>query len=340
VSRSGDDDHRGLGWAHGALTVQRLGAMLAPLTFVLADGRQVSPFHIAPWADEPEAEALPGLLRKLRGEWPCMPFGYSVPADGWPDAWSRVMGPPEHDEEAHGHSSNHDWTWVDGDSRSLSLTLDYPASSPVARVERTVTPDPAAPAVDIEFTVVVRRACRLPIGLHPVFRLPMQTGAAEVELGTFDHGRTYPDDVEPGAPLFAKDATFSSLSAVPARAGGTVDASRLPLAADTEELLQIQGLDGTVALANHAEGYRVRLSWQKEHFPSLLLWYSNRGRKAFPWNGRHVAIGVEPICSPFGLGPATAVADNPIAQSGVPTALEFTPERPFTTRYRIEAAPL
>jgi len=340
VSGSGDDDHRGLGWAHGALTVQRLGAMLAPLTFVLADGRQVSPFHIAPWADEPEAEALPGLLRKLRGEWPCMPFGYSVPPDGWPDAWSRVMGPPEPDEEAHGHSSNHDWTWVDGDSRSLSLTLDYPSSSAVARVERTVTPDPAAPAVDIEFTVVVRRACRLPIGLHPVFRLPMQTGAAELKLGTFDHGRTYPDDVEPGAPLFAKDATFSSLSAVPARAGGTVDASRLPLSADTEELLQIQGLDGTVALTNHAEGYRVRLSWQKEHFPSLLLWYSNRGRKAFPWNGRHVAIGVEPICSPFGLGPATATADNPIAQSGVPTALEFTPERPFTTRYRIEAAPL
>ncbi len=340
MSKAGSDEYRGLGWAHGALTVQRLGAMLAPLTFVLADGRQVSPFHIAPWADEPEAEALPGILRKLRGEWPCMPFGYSVPADGWSDAWSRVMGSPEPDEEAHGHSSNHDWTWVDGDGRSLSLTLDYPASSPVARVERTVTPDPAAPAVDIEFTVVVRRACRLPIGLHPVFRLPMQTGAAELELGAFDHGRTYPDDVEPGAPLFAKDTRFSSLSAVPARAGGTVDASRLPLAADTEELLQIQGLDGTVALANHAEGYRVRLSWQKEHFPSLLLWYSNRGRKAFPWSGRHVAIGVEPICSPFGLGPATAIADNPIAQSGVLTALEFTHEHPFTTRYRIEAVPL
>ena len=116
---------------------------------------------------------------------------------------------------------------------------------------------------------------------------------------------------------------------MPARAGGLVDASRLPLAADTEELLQIEGLDGTAALANRADGYRVRLSWQKEHFPSLLLWYSNRGRKAAPWNGRHVAIGIEPICSPFGLGPATALADNPIARSGIPTALEFLPERPF-----------
>jgi len=340
VKKAGADDYRGLGWAHGALTVQRLGAMLAPVTFVLADGRQVSPFHIAPWADEPGSEVLPGILKKLRGEWPCVPFGYSVPAEGWPDNWSIVMGPPEPGEEVHGHSSNHDWTWLEGDGCSLSLALDYPASSPVARVERTVTPDPAAPAVDIVFSIFVRRACRLPIGLHPVFRLPAEAGAAELELGAFDHGRTYPDDVEPGAALFAKDATFDRLTAVPARTGGTVDASRLPLAADTEELLQVQGLDGTVALANHSEGYRVKLSWQKEHFPSLLLWYSNRGRNALPWNGRHVSIGIEPICSPFGLGPATAIADNPIAQSGVPTALEFSPERPFVTRYRIEAAPL
>ena len=46
-----------------------------------------------------------------------------------------------------------------------------------------MTPDPSAPAIDIEFNIVVRRACRLPIGLHPVFRLPAQTGAARLELG-------------------------------------------------------------------------------------------------------------------------------------------------------------
>jgi hypothetical protein len=335
-----DDAYRGLGWAHGALTIQRLGAMLAPVTFLLADGRQVSPMHIAPWSQEPEAEALPGILRKLRGEWPCAPFGYSVPAEGWPEGWARMMGPPEAGEEIHGHGSNHDWTWREGSGASLSLRLGYPEDSPVEHVERTVTPDPSAPAIDIEFRVAVRRPCRLPIGLHPVFRLPAQTGAARLEFGAFDLGRTYPSDVEPGAALFAKDTTFAELTGVPARTGGRVDASRLPLAAETEELLQIEGLDGMAALANHAEGYRVKLSWQKEHFPSLLLWYSNRGRKAAPWKGRHLAIGIEPICSPFGLGPAIARADNPIARSGVATALEFSPETPFVTRYRIEASAL
>ncbi|PZV36577.1 hypothetical protein [Mesorhizobium kowhaii] len=334
------DEHRGLGWAHGALTVQRLGAMLAPVTFLLADGRKVSPMHIAPWSNEPGAEALPGILRRLRGEWPCVPFGYSVPADGWPEDWAAVMGPPEPDEEVHGHGSNHDWTWRDTGGASLSLVLAYPPGSPVERVERTVRPDPSAPAIDIEFKIVVRRACRLPIGLHPVFRLPAETGAATLELGSFDEGRTYPHDVEPGAALFARNKAVFELIGVPARTGGVINASLLPLAADTEELLQIEGVDGMAALANHEDGYRVELSWQKEHFPSLLLWYSNRGRKAAPWNGRHVAIGIEPICSPFGLGPATALADNPIAQSGIATALEFSPERPFVTRYRIEASAL
>ena len=337
---AGPDAYRGLGWAHGALTVQTLGAMMAPVTFLLPDGRQVSPLHVAPWATEASAEALPGILRKLRGDFSCVPFGYSVSGDGWPDEWASIMGAAGQDEEVHGRSSNHAWQWGDCDAHSLSLTLDYPEPSPILRVTRKLTPDPDATAVDIEFRIVARRPCRTPIGLHPVFRLPQETGAATLELGTFAVGRTYPDTVEPGAALFARDQTFTDIAAVPARSGGPVDASRLPFAQDTEELLQIEGLDGSVSLANHAENYRVRLRWQTEHFPSLLLWYSNRGRKAEPWNGRHLALGIEPVCSPFGMGPATALADNPIARSGVATAIKLSPDRPFVTRYRIEAEAL
>ena len=335
-----NDNYRGLGWARGALTVQRLGAMLAPVTFALADGRQVSPLHIAPWAGEPEAQEQPGILRRMRGDWPCAPFGYSVESEGWAADWAATMGPAEADEEVHGYCSNHDWRWREAPDGSLRLSIDYPAASPIARVERSVTPDSNAAAVDLEFSIIVRRRCRLPIGLHPVFRLPNQAGAARLELGRFDCARTYPGTVEPSAPMFAMNQIFHDLAAVPGRDGKTIDASRLPFAADTEELLQIEGLNGSVALANDAEGYRVRLTWRTEHFPSLLLWISNRGRKFAPWNGRHLALGIEPVCSPFGLGPATAVADNPIARSGVPTAREFSPDAPFATRYRIEAEPL
>jgi hypothetical protein len=80
----------------------------------------------------------------------------------------------------------------------------------------------------------------------------------------------------------------------------------------------------------------VQLRWQVEHFPSLLLWFSNRGRKVSPWNGRHLAIGIEPVCSPFGLSATTAIAHNPIAALGTPTAHALVPDETFVTRYRIE----
>jgi hypothetical protein len=49
---------------------------------------------------------------------------------------------------------------------------------------------------------------------------------------------------------------------------------------------------------------------------------------------------MEPICSPFGLGRVTALADNPIAASGTPTAQQFRAGQEFVTRYRIAAESL
>ena len=296
--------------------------------------------HVAPWAEEPVAAGLPGILQRLRGEWPCVPFGYTVTDPTAPAEWARLNGLSEPGEEIHGHSSNHPWSWEEGDGTSLRLAIDYPAGSPVRRLVRTITPDPNAPAVAIELRVEIRDACRLPFGLHPTFRLPAEAGAAHIEPAAFAEGRTYPGTVEPSAPLFAIDRAFASLKSVPGRDGGSIDASRLPFSDDTEELLQLNGIDGIVALANEADGHRVRLTWQKEHFPSLLLWISNRGRKTAPWNGRHVALGMEPICSPFGLGPAVARADNPMTKAGTSTAREFAAGEVFTTCYRIEAEAL
>lgn len=337
---SGPDEVRGLGWGHGCLAVQRLGAMIGPLTFLLPDGRQISPMQVAPWASEPRSADLPGILQQLRGEWPCVPFGYAVPAGGWPDDWQAVLQPADASEEMHGHGSNHRWNWADSAPGSLRLCIDYPAASPVSRLERVITSDPNAAAVDFELHVHVRAACRLPFGLHPTFRLPAAPAAARLEPGAFDHGLTYPSTVEPGAALFASNRRFADLSAVPKRDGGLHDATHLPLAGDVEELLQLNGASGLAGLANLSEGYRVRVRWQVAHLPSLLLWISNRGRKFYPWSGRHLAVGIEPICAPFGLGPATATADNPIARSGIPTARDFAAGEHFVTRYRIEAEPL
>jgi len=158
-------------WDRGEATMQSLGAMLAPIVFRLPSGREVQPMQIAPWADEAGGEELPGVLRRLRGEWPCVPFG--VTPDRSPSDWPQHLR-PEPDEEAHGHGSNHEWQ-LDG---ALVARIAYPAASPVVRLERRVAPVIGEARVDIELTIVARRGCRLPIGLHPTFRLPAETGAA------------------------------------------------------------------------------------------------------------------------------------------------------------------
>lgn len=334
--------YQALGWAHGSCTVQQLGAMIGPAVFLLPDGRQVSPLQVAPWAGTPGTKDLPGILQRLRGEWPCVPFGYSVPAaSDTPTDWAPLLGPAEPDEEVHGHSSNQLWNWAgSGSDGSITLQIDYPASSPVRRIERIIRPDPDAPAIDFILLIETRAACRLPLGLHFTFRLPDAPGAARIEPAAFRIGRTYPGTVEPGASAFAVGRLFDRLDRVPDRDGSTTDATRVPFGHPVEELLQLDGTAGTAALANTAENWRARISWDADVFPSLLLWYSNRGRTAAPWNGRHLALGMEPICSPFGFGPATARADNPVSCGGTATARAFAAGETFETRYRLAVEPL
>ena len=334
-----DEAYRGRGWEHGAFVVQRYAGMLAPITFVLGDGRQVSPMQIAPWTGEPEDH--PGVNKKLRGDWACVPFG-SSPATwaGWPDAWASVMGKPEPWEMLHGFGSNNNWTWLDDDGLSIRLAIDCPRDNPVKRLERTVTPDRNGPAVDIELKVEVWEDVELPFGVHPTFRLPTTPGGARIEPGAYREARTYPTVFEPGASRFANNVVFKDLAAVPTEMGSTIDATRIPFVDDGEDFILLNGIDGTAALANLVEGYRVRLSWQPEHFPSLGLWLTNKGRKSPPWNGRHLAIGMEPICSPYGLGPSTARANNPVRAAGTPTSHPFKAATPLVTKYRIAAEAL
>lgn len=76
-----------LRWDCGEATLQSLGGMLGPVRFYLEDGRSISPLHVAPWDDEDMSDQ-PGVLRRLRGDWPCIPFGVA-PHRQLPHPWSK-----------------------------------------------------------------------------------------------------------------------------------------------------------------------------------------------------------------------------------------------------------
>ncbi len=326
-------ERHAIAWAHGMASVQSLGGMLGPVLFLLPDGRQVAPLHVAPWFHEPDRARHPAIIRELRGEWPCVPFGADGPRD-LPDGWLATGESFAGAEVPHGHSANTEWRFTDLGPQSVELVCDYPDTHPVERLRRRIAAVPDAPALEVTLEIAVRRPCALPVGLHPTLRLPVG-GTATLVPPAFRQGRVFPLDVEPGQGLLEPGATFAALDAVPTRAGGAMSLLALPLAAETEELVQLCGVEGTVRLRHPAEGWQVRLDWDAGIFPSLLLWISNRGRHCPPWNGRHLALGVEPVCAAFDLGPAVSNAPNPIAQAGVTTALHLDPAHPFVTRYRL-----
>jgi hypothetical protein len=328
---------RSLSWAHGRVEVQSLGGMAGPISFRLPDGREVQPMQLAPWADEPGTADLPGILRRLRGEWPCVPFGADAPRD-MPAGWAADGMTFDGATVPHGHGAHVDWQFLEPAPDAITLVCDYPDIHPIKSLHRTLRPDPERTAIDITLTVRARRPCRLPIGLHPTFRLP-ESGKVELVPPAFGVGRVFPMAVDASSRLLP-DAVFLALDAVPAIDGGTISLTRLPLDSRNEDLVQLCGVTGDVVLRHPGEGFQVRLGWNTAQLPSLLLWISNRGRTGSPWNGRHLAIGIEPVCSAFDLGPAVSTGTNPIAASGVATAMEFVPDRPFTTTCRIAVEPL
>ena len=345
-----------LPWQHGVITVKPGGAMMSS-SFRLADGRVVEPMRVS---------RTPGSDRIfLRGEWPCVPFGRARDLPGisecpdWYAACNEALLRGEREEgPQHGVATGGVWQVLDDGAASGTMCLAFEiAEGPIARLTRTITPDPDAPGVDITLTVSPREDCRLCVGLHPTLALPEAEGAARiVPLVQPRYFASLPghleDDAERASYAFevAPGQRFSSLAAVPAVGGGpTLDLSRLPRAGRGEHLIQLVGVqadgrgeDGTtgVALENSELNCTTTVRWHPDDFPSCQLWMSNRGRSGKPFGDKHLALGVEPVCGCWDLGPTVGARDNPIAADGVPTAVDFRAGEPWQAAYRIECAVL
>lgn len=322
-----------LRWAHGEAELQSLGGMLGPVSFRLADGRRFQPLQVAPWADEPSSAALPGILRRLRGEWPCVPFGRDDRPSDLPRDWTPAPTSTA-PTWAHGYGSHHHWHLIDETRDRLKIAIDYPAGSPIVRLEREIVADPKQPALDILLTIITREAVTLPVALHPTFRLPRDPGAVVIEKIVFDQAIAYPVPAEPGISHLTAGASSSTLTSMASR-HGPLDLTQLPLGFATEELLQLTRCHGPIVLHYRDADARVSLSWDQDRLPDVMLWLSNGGRIGEPWRGRHYALGVEPVNGPFDLGQvAMPPAGHPLAER---RGIALIPDRPRLIGARVAA---
>lgn len=318
-----------LRWAFGEVSVQALGGMLAPLTLVLPDGKTISPLQVAPWGVDNDP-ALPGVLRRLRGEWPCLPYGASKAPGNLPDGWSARAAEDAWD---HGYTANHDWQLVSQTSEALVIAIDYPAGSAIQRLVRTVRPVPEAPAIEVELTIHARERVQLPLALHPTFAIP--PSGVQITSATAARIYTYPVPTEPGVSRLLPNAAGHTLDAMPT-VTGTQAFTRLPLPYATEELMQMVDCQPPFTLRYLEAQVEVQLDWDTDVLPDALIWISNAGRSHAPWSGRHYALGIEPMSGFFDLG--RVVTPDPGHPLAAKQGVQLNPAQPLRVCYRISAA--
>ena len=315
-------------WSHGRARVLANSAMLADCTLDLPRG-PFRPLARAPWMGTFHDPAVSSHLRDLGGDFVCVPFGRGRHVPGASADWAAVIA-DEGPGHFHGPASNADWTFVRAGADRVTLALDYPDSSPVARLERTLTGRDGAPALDMTLTIHARRRARISVGLHPILRLPDRPGALHLEA-EFAFGLTHPGQTPPGV---APD--FTDLSRVPV-AGGTVDMAHVPLSPRADRVVQLCGMTGPMRATFVDEGAGLVIDWDRGLLPSLQIWHTDGGIGGAPWHNTYRGIGLEPVCAAFDLGNGAATADNPIVRRGVATAIAIDPATPVTIRHSLSA---
>lgn len=278
----------------------------------LLGGRWVNPFWGPVFLNSEDA-----FLRSLQGDFFCAPFGAPqapvLPGPDWKGPWKPMQGMGDWQ---HGASSHLKWKVDCVENEEVILSLFPSGVRGIRHITRKI--GVANGILQITDSVYAETEMCIPIGIHPILRLPSE-GEAKLHMPEFQECRTYPGDVDQSS-VFVPDVACAPTS-VPCRNGEILDATRLPLVADTEELLWLGTVsEGRLCLENRAEQYEVELCWDSGMLPNCLLWYSNRGRKSEPWNGQNLCLGVEPIASAFDLGPEICCAQNPLSRRGFSTA--------------------
>lgn len=294
--------------------------------FVL-DGKKVSPLYSHPWPENDQT----GLIGFLKGDFFCAPFGIR-PSDTI-SGYEATKSNSEK-EYAHGYSSNGKWKEAQGSDDKATITLQY-KESVIDKVDREVSFLKDRIGISFKNSVFVKEDTSLPIGAHPIFKLPESIGSAKLVLPKYNKIYTYPIKTDETSILKINQAE-DDITKMSMANGETIDMTNLPLDYKTEEVLMVAGVeDGRVCLENHEEGYRAVLEFEADKIPNFLLWVSNRGRQFEPWNGRNLCLGIEPVASAFDFGTDSSRSDNALSKQGVKTCVPIKKDAPFEFNYKI-----
>jgi len=315
--------------------VTRLGGHLAPVTF-RCGARQFSPFSVAPWADEKMNADTPSILKALRGDFFCCPFG----ADETP--YGGETHPP------HGETANAEWHFesLKQSDSGADLHLSLETQIRVGRVDKFLSLRNGETAIYSRHVLSGMNG-NMTLGHHATLKFPDEEGSGHISTSRMAGGWTFPgsfeDPAQGGYNSLNPSSTFKRLDRVPLAQGGYADLSRYPARRGFEDIVQIVHQDSPdfawTAAAFPKEGYVCFSLKDPRVLQSTVLWISNRGRHYAPWNSRHVNVmGLEDVTSYFFLGIAPAEKPNPISREGFKTFAKLNPKQPTTINYIMAVA--
>ena len=314
------------------LRVTRLGGQVAPAWFRMGR-RRVQPFAVAPWARERLGPKVPAMLKALRGDFFCLPFG------GNARAFRGEKHPP------HGETANLPWDFLGleeaGGSATLRLALRTRVRPGKVLKELTLRKGHSA--------IYSRHLIETPgpwcLGHHPCLKF---RGPGILSSSGFSFGQVYPGTFESprkgGRSFLKPGAIFSRLDKVPASDGSLADLSHYPARRGYEDLVLL------------ATKQALPFAWTGVTFPGshvflnlkdtrtlgqAVLWFSNGGRDYTPWDGRHFdVLGLEEVTAYFHEGLAESCRPNALNRKGIKTFIQVRASKPLDVRFIMACLPV
>jgi len=312
--------------ARAAVTVQG-GHMTAAFSM---GKRWVEPFFTAPWWNEAVAVGTPDVLRVLRGDFFCFPFGSGDPLHGKTSnaCWEPAQaGPP-------------------GSSREIVLAMDLDPLP--GRVEKRIRVADGEPVLYISHTISGFSG-EMPLGHHPILQLPGKEASGFLDMSTPVAGFTTLSPIEsPGDGGYSRIASgreIADRARVPTADGSTVDLTRYPTPKGFEDLVCFicdQRRDFCFSAVSVPEaGYLYFQLKDPRLLAETVLWMSNGGRHYPPWNGRISSVlGLEEVTGFYHYGQEASRGANAFRDRGFATTVSLKPDTPTRIPFIVGAVPI
>jgi hypothetical protein len=311
------------------------GGHLGPVTFKV-NGKKISPYSVAPWAKEKVDRSTPAIIKVLRGDFFCMPFGGNTT----PYRGER--------HPVHGEVANSKWK-LESVDQGPSMTCFHASLKTKVRkgqVDKRICLMKGHNAIYSRHTISGVSG-PMPLGHHAMLKFPDEPGSGIISTSPFVYGQTFYEPTElpenGGYSILKPAMPFTSLKDVPLITGESTDLSRYPARRGFEDIAMVLA-DRNLPFAWTAVTFpKQKFVWFAIKDPRVLastvFWITNGGRHFAPWNSRHINVmGLEEVTANFHPGLAESVADNPITRMGHPTTLTLDPKKPTTVNYIMAVA--